>query len=57
MSLSIRTKIALALSIVTAITLAIYIGVAKNVFETDKVAYVYDSSLETTKSKTGDFSS
>ena len=49
MSLSIRTKIALALSIVTAITLAIYIGVAKNVFETDKVAYVYDSSLETTK--------
>lgn len=56
MSLSIRTKIALALSIVTAITLAIYIGVAKNVFETDKVAYVYDSSLETTKSKAGDVS-
>lgn len=54
MSLSIRTKIALALSIVTAITLAIYIGVAKNVFETDKIAYVYDSSLETTKSKAGD---
>ncbi len=44
-SLSIRYKILLLLTMVPLVTLALYLGLAVQVFQNDKIAYVFESGL------------
>src|SRR5688572_21155993 len=49
--LSLRYKILIALTVLPLIGLSLFLALAVNVFETDKIAYVFDSSLSVSKTK------
>lgn len=51
--LSIRYKILLLLTLIPLITLATYLYVAIYIFENDKIAYVYETSLSTSRMLSG----
>jgi phosphoserine phosphatase RsbU/P len=47
--MSIRTKILLLLTIVPLVTLGLFLTLAMNIFESDKIAYVFESSAAVSK--------
>lgn len=49
--ISLRYKFMAALLIIPLIGLSVFLLIAKNIFEMDKIAYVFDSSLQVTKTR------
>ncbi len=49
--ISLRYKFMAALLIIPLIGLSLFLLIAKNIFEMDKIAYVFDSSLQVTKTR------
>lgn len=49
-TISLKYKLLLVLLFIPTVTSAIYYVVAKNIFEKDKFAYIYEASLQSTKS-------
>lgn len=51
-SLSIKNKLLIVLSTLPIISIALIVAMATNLFESDKLAYVYDTVLSSTRAKT-----
>lgn len=49
--ISLRYKFMAALLVIPLIGLSLFLLIAKNIFEMDKIAYVFDSSLQVTKTR------
>jgi len=55
--LSLRYKLMAALMIIPIVGLSLFLLIAKNIFEKDKIAYVFDSSLSVSKTRAARVSS